>query len=460
MVGQAGDIVKRLRTALDRSLFLPSPAQTTRFRGWEGALLLVSFLALAAVLQLLRLGPSDALNSLWAEDGPVFLEGALSHGFLDAVTMTHAEYLVVVPRLIGEVGAAVPLDDAAVAMNLTSVLFIALCGLAVWFASAGHIHNPYLRALLVALTVLCPVSSIEAVVSPTNVAWYAAFAVFWLLLWRPATTWGASLSALMILATGLSTPATLFFAPIALMRAVAIRDRRDALIVGAFGLASVIQVRAMMVTSEEMFGDVWTESILTAFLQRIVDGSVLGLELGGSTWADWGWPFLIAISVGVMAYLIMLLLRVSSGRLVAAIAIASSVAIFLASSYTRALGDLIVWPTDVYNTFGGRYAVIPTLLLISAALALVDSHSRSSRGRSIAAIATAVVLLIPLVTSFDASGEIGRGGPKWDDSLHTSTASCEAKNLAEVPVTISPEGWTVTVSCDSLVSTGGPSRAP
>jgi hypothetical protein len=459
MVGQAGEILKRFRVALDQSLFLPSAAETTRFKGWEGALILVSFLALAAVLQLLRLGPSDALNSLWAEDGPVFLEGALTHGFFDAVTMTHAEYLVVVPRLIGEVGAAVPLDDAALAMNLTAVLFIALCGLAVWFASAGQIHSPYLRALLVALTVLCPVSSIEAVVSPTNVAWYAAFAVFWLLLWRPATTWGAGLSGLMILATGLSTPATLFFIPIALLRAVAIRDRRDALIVGAFGLASVIQVRAIMLTSEEMFGDVWSENILTAFLQRVVDGSVLGLELAGSTWADWGWPFLIAISVGVLVYLIVLSLRVASGRLLAAIAVATSVAMFLASGYTRALGDVIVWQADVYNTFGGRYAVIPTLLLISAALVLVDSYSRSKKGRPIAAIATAVVLLVPLITSFDASGEIGRGGPKWDDSLRASTARCEAKHLAEVPVTISPEGWTVTVSCDSLVPADGPEQA-
>lgn len=460
MVGQEGDIVKRFRTALNRSLFLPSPQETTKFRGWEGALVLVSFLALAAVLQLLRIGPSEALNSLWAEDGLVFLEGALRHGFFDAVTMTHAEYLVVIPRLIGEVGTIAPLHDAALAMNLAAVLFIALCGLAVWFASVGQIRSPYLRALLVALTVLCPVSGIEAVASPTNVAWYAAFAVFWLLLWQPATTWGACLSGLLILATGLSTPATLFFVPIAVMRAVAIRDRRDALIVGSFGLATVIQIRAMMVTTEQMPGDVWTGNILTAFLQRVVDGSILGLELGGSTWADWGWPFLVAIAAVVMVSLVALLLHASSSRLFAAIAIATSVAIFLASGYSRALGDMLVWRTDVYSTFGGRYAVIPTLLLISAALALVDSRSKPSRGRPIAAIATAAVLLVALVTSFDASGNLGRGGPKWDESLRASTASCEAKNLTEVPVPISPEGWTITVSCDRLVSTGGPERAP
>ena len=314
MPGKAGTFVSRLREDLDRSVFLPSPAGTTKLRDWEGCLVLVAFLALASVLQIFRIGPSSALNSLWAEDGLVFLRGAMTDTFLGAVGSPHGEYLVVIPRLIGEVGAAVPLRDAAIAMNLAAVLIIALSGLAVWFASAGHIRSPYLRALLVALTILCPVSTVEAVASPTNVAWYAAFAVFWLLLWRPATTWGACLSALMILFTGLSTPAIFFFVPIALLRAVAIRDLRDVLVAGAFALAMAIQIPVVLLSSEQLPGSVWTGSILTTFLQRVVDGSVLGLELGGSTWVDWGWPFLIAITVAVTACLVAMSLRASSGR--------------------------------------------------------------------------------------------------------------------------------------------------
>ena len=46
-------------------------------------------------MQLLRLGPSDALNSLWAEDGPFFLGEAMGRDFFHVVTTTHGEYLVV-----------------------------------------------------------------------------------------------------------------------------------------------------------------------------------------------------------------------------------------------------------------------------------------------------------------------------------------------------------------------------
>lgn len=460
MLRRAGTFIERLREELDRSLFRPAPPEAMRFGGWEGIVVLVAFLVLAVVMQLLRLGPSNALNSLWAEDGPVFLGEAMTHGFFHVMTITHGEYLVVLSRLIGELGTAVPLYHAPMAMNLAAVLIVALSGLAVWFASAGQIHSPYLRALLVALLVLCPVSTIEGVASPTNVAWYAAFAVFWLLLWRPATIWGACLGALLVAITALSTPATIFFAPIVLLRAIAIRNRRDALIVGAYVLATAIQLSVLAHSEEHLDVPVWTRHIITAFLQRVVDSSVLGLELGGSTWADWGWPFLIAIVAAVAACLIAMLLRASSRRLFAVIAIGTSATMFMVSAYNRApLGDLMVWPTGAYNALGGRYAIIPTLLLISAALALLDSVRPTWRGRPLAALATAAVLLVALVTSFDVrSGDTYRGGPPWDQSLRTATAQCYSEGLTEVSVPIAPEGWTVVIACDRLVSTDRPAQ--
>ena len=108
------------------------------------------------------------------------------------------------------------------------------------------------------------------------------------------------------------------------------------MIVGAYALATAIQVPVTAHSEEHLADPVWTGHIVTAFLQRVVDSSALGLELGGSTWADWGWPFLIAIVAGVTAYLIVMLLRASSSRLFAAIAIGTSVTMFMASAYERA----------------------------------------------------------------------------------------------------------------------------
>lgn len=459
MRGRAATLTRRLRDNLDRSLFLPSPPAALRFRGWEGAAVVASFLALAGALQIFRVGPSSAINSLWAEDGPIFLGGALTHGFVDNVTTPYAEYLVVLQRLLGEAGAAVPLHDAPVAMNLAAVLFVSLCGLAVWVAGAGHIRSPYLRALLVGLTVLCPVSSIEAVASATNASWYGAFAAFWLLLWRPATTWGACLGGLLVLVTGLSTPALFFFIPLAALRAIAIRDRRDALIVGAFALALAIQLPVTALSDEHVANPAFTVNTLTTFLQRVVDGSVFGLELGGSLWADMGWPFLIAIAVALTAYLVALALRASRSRLFAAVAILTGVVMFFASAYERALGDVMVWGEGFHSSIGGRYGIVPVLLLISAALALLDSRLRRGRGRPVLAVATAAVLLVALVTSFDVSVGGGRGGPQWGNGLDQAAAACRAEHLTEAPVLIAPAGWSMTIACDRLESATGPAPA-
>ncbi|HWA54448.1 MAG TPA: hypothetical protein VG816_09780 [Solirubrobacterales bacterium] len=448
-----GDAFGRLREFLDRSLFPVSPGQATRFKGWEAGLVILSLVALAAVLQLFRLGPSTALNSLWAEDGPVFLGGALTHGFFDAVTTPYAEYLVVTPRLIAELGTLVPLRDAPVVMNLATVILIAVSGLAVWFASAGHVRSPYLRGLLVALMVLSPVGTIEAVATPTNLAWYMAFAVFWLLFWRPRTTWGAGLGGALVLMTGISTPATLLFAPVALLRAISIRSRRDAIVVGSYALGAGIQLVAMANNTEAVPGDVWTTSILTTFLQRVVDGSVLGLDLSGEAWLEWGWPFLIAIVLAVATYLVAMLVRAPSSRLFAAIALLASVVTFLVSGYTRALGDVMVWHSGVYNDFAGRYAIVPALLLLSAILALLDSHYRSGKQRMPAlGIAVAAVLLASIITSFDVRGAIDRDEAPWDESVRAAAARCEAKHLTEAPVAISPPGWAMKLSCGDLGS--------
>lgn len=454
MRGRAVTHTRRLRDGLNRSLFLPSPPEGLRFRGWEGVFVLVAFLLLLSAIQLLRAGPSGSLHALWAEDGPIYLNGALNHGFFDNLTTPYAEYLVVIPRLIGEVGAAVPLRDAPVAMNVTAVLVVSLSVLALWFASAGHIRSPYLRALLLVVAIAPAVSGGETVVTGTNAPWTTSFVVFWLLLWRPAATWSACLGALLILGTGLSSPTIFFFVPLAALRAIAIRDRRDALIVGSFALALAIQLPVTASSSEHVADPTWTVNILTTFLQRVVNGSVLGLELGGEAWAAWGWPFLIAITVGLTVYFAVLALRASSGRLLATIAIATAVAMFLAALYQRGLGDVMVWPVGASNVLGARYAVVPALLLISAALVLLDAWLRSAGGRPWLALATAAILLVAVGTSFDVSE--GRTMPPWGESLRKAAAACRSEGLAEVPIEISPQGMTMSITCDHLESATGP----
>ncbi len=448
MRSRAATAIGRLREKLNRSLFPPAPADALRFRGWEGVLVAVSFLILAAVLQFLRAGP-ESIHDLFAEDGPVYLGEAVTHGFFDSLTSPYAEYLVVLPRLIAELATVLPLRYAPEVMSICAALFSACCGLAVWVGSGGLIRNNYVRALLVALALLPPAGGLETVVSATNVAWNGAFAVFWLLLWRPRTTRGALLGALMVLLTGLSSPTIFFFAPLAVLRGISVRDRRDAILVGSFALALAVQLPVTVLSDEHVSQSIWTTNVLTTFLQRVVEGSALGLELGGEAWVAWGWPFLIAVCAGVAVTLVALALRASSGRLFALLAVATAVVMFLVSGYARGLGDVMVWPVGFFSNVGGRYAMIPALLLASAALVLVDSGLRSKRG-VLPAVAVAVVLLVAIVTSF--GGDANRDMPPWGKSLRSAAERCRRDGASEGRLFISPEGWSMTIGCERLES--------
>jgi len=456
MLGRAANAIGELRRRLDESLFPAVPAGRSTIGRGERLILLLALLTLAIVLQLFRVGPTFALDGLWAEDGTVFFQGALSQGFAQAIFSTYAGYLVVVPRLIGELGALVPLRDAAVIVTLASATVVALSGLAVWYASAAHLRNPYLRGALVAVTILAPVASLEAVASASYVSWYMLFATFWLLLWRPPTTWGAALASLFVLATWLSNPGVLFFAPLAALRALAARDRRDLLILGAFALGAAVQVPVTISSDEGIVEPLWTSDILVTYLQRVVDGAVLGENLGGDAWAAFGWPFLIALLVCAFVGLAFGVMRSSSpARHFTAVALATSLVMFLISLYQRAAAPAMVWPPDTYFGQGGRYAIVPALLLVSAALVLIDQQARLRRGPSRlprSSMAAIGVLLVATATSFDLRNGVARGTPPWSEAVKAAASACASERLAEIPVPTSPPGFGVTVSCDRLTS--------
>ena len=193
--------------------------------------------------------------------------------------------------------------------------------------------------------VLSPVASLEAVAAAAYVSWYMLFASFWLLIWRPASTRGAALAGLFILATALSNPGVWYFAPLFALRLLAARDRRDGLILGGYALGAAIQLPVTLASSENTVEPVWTKRIWTAFVQRVVDGATLGESLGGEAGRSWGWPFLIALLVVLGGSLLAGLIRSTpAARYFAAIALPTALGMFVISTYQRAVGFVMTWP--------------------------------------------------------------------------------------------------------------------
>jgi hypothetical protein len=415
----------------------------------------VAFLVIATLLQLLRVGPGDAIHSLWAEDGPIFFAGAIHNGFFANVFETYSGYLVVVPRLVGEVGGAVPLNDAPTAMAIAAGLVTGLCGIVVWVAASSTIRNPYLRGTLAVLTVLAPTASLESIDSGTYVLWFMLFAAFWLLLWKPRTTWGAALGGVFILLTGLSTPEIWFFAPLALLRLIAVRDRRDVLLLGGWAIGSAAQVPAYVFSNEEQISALWSHDIITAYLQRVLDGAALGEKLGGIGWDGLGWALLIFLVAFTVVGLALGLRRVEARtRWLAGLGIGIGLAMFVLTVYQRAVGPQMTWPPNMHFGNAGRYTIVPALLLVAIALAMIDQLLRRPRDEWLPRLGpwlaglTIVGLLVGLAFSFDVGESDVRGTPHWHEALESGAQQCaEAQVPTEVSVPTSPPGFGLYVPC-------------
>lgn len=450
--------ISTVRRRLDESLFREAPPGEG---GGRGAVLLIGggLFALAILLQMLRVGWSPSLHSLWAEDGAVYFSGAVHSGFAGSLFDTYATYLVFVPRLIGEIAGLFPLQDAPAVVSVLAGAFVALSGLVVWFATRGLIESPYLRGILVLLTVLAPVGGMESTASGAYVPWYMLFATFWILLWRPRGTLAACGAGLFALLTGLSSPGVWFFIPLALLRTLAFRDRRDALVLAGYWAGAIAQVPVLALNEEEAVTPHWTHDIWADYLQRIVDGAVLGLRLGGKAWEQLGWPLLIVLAILVAAAIAYGVSRTNlAARLFALIAIPTSLGMFVVSVYQRAVGSEMLWTSGHYVEAAGRYSIVPALLLVSVGAVMLDGRSRRREGEArpawLAYGAVALALVV-VGASFRVENVEVRGAPPWEAALDHGAEVCASEPEAtEAAIPTSPPGWGLDVPCGELSSFG------
>jgi hypothetical protein len=447
--------ISSLRRRLDETLFQDPPPPDPAAQGAPRWLLIGALLVLAVLLQMLRIGWSISLHSLWAEDGPVYFSGAVHSSVGGSLFDTYATYLVFMPRLIGEIGGLVPLQEAPAAISIASGIVVGISGWIVWEATAGLLESPWLRGSLVLLTVLAPVGGLESTVSGAYVPWFMLFAAFWILLWRPRTTVVAVAAGLFALLTGLSTPGVWFFIPVAILRTIAIRDRRDGLILAGYWAGALVQVPVLLFNKEEAVTPLWSHDILTTYLQRVVDGAFLGLKLGGKAWEHAGWAALLVIIAVLIVGLVYGVSRTNlTARLLALLAIPISAVMFIVSVYQRALGEQMVWHAHSWSEGGGRYAIVPALLLFSVAAVMVDKRSRRKPGEGRPAwLAWGLTLLAVIVVAFSFRVEDPevRGAPPWEASLDHSAEVCESEPPeAETGVATSPPGWGLNIPCDEL----------
>jgi hypothetical protein len=434
------------RSSLDRQ---PSGAASV-----TGAVALI--VALVTGLQVARQAAVSAWDTVWAEDGSVFLADALARSFFSTLLEPHGGYLHVVPRLIGGMAARTPLELAAPTFNVVSALVVSLLAAFVYFASAEKLQARSSRLALATLVALLPAAGSELLGNAANLHFYFIFACFWAFMWRSDRSAALGARGAVVVATTLSDPLAVLLAPLAVADALGRRSRRALAVPVAFVLGLAVQLAAALAASEspQRLSRFDPDDVVSLYALRVAGSLTVGDRFIDDLWFAFGRGFsygvLALVAAGLLAGMVRSPRRT---RLFAGICVAYSVLYFVVFLVGRGSGGMRPGTNEAtWHLAGARFTYAPILFLAAAFLAIIDARGRSAaRPRWLLAPIVAlgaVAVLVAANFSFRSERSLG---PTWSSELHAAREECAGgASQAHLLVAPAPFGFGLTVSCGRL----------
>ena len=447
-----------MRAVLERLDLQPLPAPR-RLPWW--ALGLAA--ALLTWLQMVR-RPSDppAWDSLYVEDGQVFLGQAVGQHWWDTFATSHLGYLHTAARAITEVASWFPLERAPLVMALLTSLVVAGLALYVFEASAAWVASPLLRAALAVAVALAPVTARDIAGTVANLHWYLIYASFWAVVcpWR-SRGWLVA-SGAVAFASVLTDPLTAVLVPLGILLALRTRDRSAWVVPGLIALGVLVQL-ALRDEGAERIGGVDVAAVPRIFAERVTSSLVAGDQhlfdlFDGRTGSPFAWGSLVAVALVVA----LALWRLSGRRrMLVAVSAALSLAFFLIPVISRGT-DLLV-PDVPWALGASRYMYLPALFLLTALVAAADRPALGDARRSPwREIALALLVLVPLMLDYRAPHRT-EGEPRWGPVVRDAERACrEGRPVGRVTLTGADDErtailpthrlghWYVPIACSDL----------
>jgi hypothetical protein len=414
---------------------------------YRGAALLLA-IAGATALHLLRQRGDGAWESLWAEDGSVFVTDA-HRDFTGTLFAQNGGYAHLVPRLIAGVSALFPVDRAAAAVAVGGSVVIALLAAFVFAASAEVLRSWAARLGLAAAVLLLPIPGDELYANTLTLHFYLLFACFWALVWQAETRGALAVRCAVVLAATLGDPLAVLLLPLAVV-APAMRRRRSSLAVSGVFLAG-LATQLLIMTGGEMPERNWSfrlGDLPQIFALRVTGGLLVGDHFLGDLWLDYGHTFSYMALAVVAVILAVLLLRADRPTAAFALLAISYAGLFFCVQLVGRGTSGIAQHAGSFHLHHARYVLLPFLFLVTALLALIDRAPSRVWLRGAAA-----VWLVALIAVNYRIGPNDRStGPRWQPEVSAARAACKRPHqVARILVAPAPpEVWFARIRCDRL----------
>lgn len=403
---------------------MPSALETKRLV--RADLVLLAFLGIVATaLQLLRQPNVPSWDSLWQEDGGIFLTEALAHPFLETLVTPYNAYLHTLPRLIAGPVALFGLERAALLMALMSAVTVTLLAAYVYFASARVFRTHWARIFLAVSMVLLPAAGYETNANVANLHWYLIFGCFWVFLAAPRRTTGMVVGITIVALAVLSDPLTGLLSPLALIQLWRDRTWRGRVIPLVFlGTLAVQLVLGVVEDPVAPYAASHLVDLPWIYALRVTGSFLVGDLFLDDFWKPWGAPFAFLAFALVAAVCAYGLIRADRGRrLLVGGSLALSGAYLAVPLMLRGTENFL--DRGDFNLNGSRYLLLPILFVTVAVLLILDRRDprlspRAWRNTQIGFSALALALVLTNFSIYTTRS----AGPKWKASVAGARERC------------------------------------
>jgi hypothetical protein len=437
--------------------WFPEP-EPRSFRGVGRVTIFVVLLVVGTLLSLART-PMSQWNVLWAEDGAIFLNSALTGNPL-ALFEPYAGYMHLVPRVAIAFCALFPIEVVPLVVTIVSALILSATGAACFLFLETRIRSLSFRVLAWAVIIIAPMSGGEVANNLANLHWFLMTAAVIAVVVRSRGTAFTVVQCIVVVAAVGSDPLVLMFLPLLVVRWFALPHGRDRAVVIAFGATAVVQLCVTFAGYASGTGRSFAgvapmpAELIDSYTYRIVISGLTGPSgaVETSRWIGITMPGLLVAAL--FAFLVAASWR-QVGTRYAVLALAGSSIVFFGIVFTLQWNGL--GPAGTLGfTFGQRYAVLPALLFLVALIVAIDGFVRG-RGRVIrvvAILAVAAFVLIPAAR--DYRWQAPRiAAETWPAALEESAEECDDDSTS-VEVEIAPIGFSgPIVDCDLLATVDG-----
>jgi hypothetical protein len=417
----------------------------------------------------LRLTP-EVRNTLWAEDGKVFLDQQFELGVVGALFHDYAGYLHVVPRLVVALASHVaPIDRFAVTLSLLCVLVTGAVGAAVYVLTAGVLRSVVARVLLAFVPALLPLGPIEIQANAANLHWFLMFLMPFALL-TPIRSWtkGIVLGVVTLLA-GLTEIQIIAFFPLFLLD---LRNRRRWPVIagslvggGAQVVTTLLHPRAPSTVPHNSIGDLVLGYVVEPFAGA---GSWRMAQIGQAIASHGLGVVLVPFALTVVLVALGFWFGVAQQRWLLASMVWGSAAVWFGGTVLNPNSMLAFahfGPADWPGIWTFRYTAAGSMWVLAGIVVVVDiALGRAALGRAerapdarpgrgavvsgVAGLALALAVVVVFALNAPVPTANRQAGPIWDQQIDSSETTCERTASADATVQIAPgPQWAFTVPC-------------